>query len=148
MKNYLILLMFFTGEVPLVHSVPRKYYLIQQGKTWSEAQDYCRATHTDLAIIKSNDDMVRLQNEAQKQQFSSSAWIGLYNNINSWRWSMGNEPLETTRWGGAEPNNWGGHEECGIITSWGWADVSCTFPLPFVCFDGKNLKIALFLICQ
>ncbi|XP_047670611.1 putative C-type lectin domain family 20 member A isoform X2 [Tachysurus fulvidraco] len=85
------MLLFFT--VPLVLSVTRQYYLIQQGKTWSDAQAYCRDTHTDLAIIDSNDNMVRLQKEAQRQQFGSSAWIGLYNPINSWCWSMGNKPL-------------------------------------------------------
>ncbi|KAK3544755.1 hypothetical protein QTP86_026732 [Hemibagrus guttatus] len=123
------------GVVPLVHSVPHKYYLIQQGKTWNEAQAYCRATHTDLAIIRNNDDMVQLQNETQRQQFSSTAWIGLYNPINSWRWSMGNEPLGTKKWGSGEPNNAGGHEECAVMTPWGLADVICTLPLPFVCFD-------------
>ncbi|KAF4085427.1 hypothetical protein AMELA_G00118750, partial [Ameiurus melas] len=91
MKTCLFLLLFKTGVVPIVLSVSHKYYLINQGKTWSDAQAYCRATYTDLAIIKSNDDMVQLQNEAQIQQFSSSAWIGLYNDINSWRWSFGNE---------------------------------------------------------
>ncbi|KAK3525078.1 hypothetical protein QTP86_014453 [Hemibagrus guttatus] len=101
------------GAVPFV---PCKYYLIQQKTTWSDAQAYCRATYTDLAIIKSNDDLVQLQNEAQRQQFSSSAWIGLYNDINSWRWSMGNEPMGTMRWKPGDPNNREGHQECGAMS--------------------------------
>ncbi|XP_027004181.2 uncharacterized protein LOC113643934 isoform X2 [Tachysurus fulvidraco] len=96
MEQCLYILLFFI--VPLVLSVPRQYYLIQQGKTWSDAQAYCRATHTDLAIIDSNDNMVRLQNEAQRHQFSSSAWIGLYNPTNSWRWSMGNLSVGALLW--------------------------------------------------
>ncbi|XP_034165435.2 C-type mannose receptor 2-like [Pangasianodon hypophthalmus] len=136
MKNCLFLLVFYTGVISIVS---RKYYLIQQEKTWSDAQAYCRATHTDLAIIKTNDDMVQLQNEAQRQQFSSSAWIGLYNDVNSWHWSFGNEPLgSVTYWESGEPNNWGGHEECVMITRSGWYDSRCTETHPFVCFDDSK----------
>ncbi|XP_047657896.1 putative C-type lectin domain family 20 member A [Tachysurus fulvidraco] len=133
MEQHLFILLLFT--VPLVLSVPRQYYLIQQGKNWSDAQAYCRATHTDLAIIDSNDNMVRLQNEAQRHQFSFSAWIGLYNDINSWRWSMGNFTVGSTRWHSGEPDNNGGHQECGAITPVGLSDISCTALFPSVCFD-------------
>ncbi|XP_027004180.2 putative C-type lectin domain family 20 member A isoform X1 [Tachysurus fulvidraco] len=133
MEQCLYILLFFI--VPLVLSVPRQYYLIQQGKTWSDAQAYCRATHTDLAIIDSNDNMVRLQNEAQRHQFSSSAWIGLYNPTNSWRWSMGNLSVGALLWKTGEPNNGDGYEECGMTSPWGWADVICTKLIPTVCFD-------------
>ncbi|KAK3528901.1 hypothetical protein QTP70_012083 [Hemibagrus guttatus] len=126
-----------TGVVPLVHSVSRKYYLIQLEKTWSEAQAYCRATHTDLAIFKSDDDMVQLQNEAQRQQFSSSAWIGLWNDINSWRWSIGNELLgNLINWYQGEPNNVAGSEECGVIHV--LSLIGCASKLPFLCFDGRR----------
>ncbi|XP_053098315.1 C-type lectin domain family 10 member A-like [Pangasianodon hypophthalmus] len=136
MEQRLFIILFFTGFVPLVVSVPRKYYLIQQGKTWSKAQAYCRATRTDLAVIENNEDMVRLQTEAQRQQFSSSAWIGLYNDINSWRWSLGNEPLGSMRlWTTVEPNNYNGLESCGMISSSGWNDMPCTSAYPFVCVD-------------
>ncbi|XP_047659846.1 C-type mannose receptor 2-like [Tachysurus fulvidraco] len=138
MKIYLILLTFFTGAVAVVQFVHRKYSLIQKGKNWSDAQTYCRATHTDLAIIKSNDDMVQLQNEAQRQQFSSSAWIGLYNPVNSWFWSLGNEPVGSMRWKPGEPNNYGGNEECGMMGSYGWEDVACNLAHPSVCFDATK----------
>ncbi|XP_047657897.1 putative C-type lectin domain family 20 member A [Tachysurus fulvidraco] len=81
--------------------------------------------------------MVRLQNEAQRHQFSSSAWIGLYNPINSWRWSMGNEPLGSTRWGKGEPDNWHGNEECVFMLASGWADGPCTSLQTSVCFDDR-----------
>ncbi|KAF4085428.1 hypothetical protein AMELA_G00118770 [Ameiurus melas] len=80
--------------------------------------------------------MVQLQNEAQIQQFSSSAWIGLYNDINSWRWSFGNEPLGSmTKWNQGEPNNAGGHEQCVVTCSSAWCDTSCTRKFPLLCFD-------------
>ncbi|XP_058246827.1 putative C-type lectin domain family 20 member A [Hemibagrus wyckioides] len=138
MEQCLFILLFFTGFISLVLSVPHEYTLILQGKIWSDAQTYCRATHTDLAIIKSNEDLVQLQNEAQRQQFSSSAWIGLYNDINSWRWSMENEPLGTTRWEPGEPNNFLGRQECGAMSFLGWKDLNCTQTLPSICFDDRN----------
>ncbi|XP_060722922.1 putative C-type lectin domain family 20 member A isoform X2 [Tachysurus vachellii] len=131
MEQHLFILLFFT--VPPILSVLRQYYLIQQGKTWSDAQAYCRATYTDLAIIDSNDNMVRLQNGAQRQQFSSSAWIGLYNPINSWHRNY--ERVGTMRWKLGAPDNSGGHQECGAIKPVGWVDVVCTRSNPSVCFD-------------
>ncbi|KAK3529398.1 hypothetical protein QTP70_031145, partial [Hemibagrus guttatus] len=134
------------GIVPLVQSVPHKYYLIQQGKTWSDAQAYCRATHTDLAIVESNEDMVRLQNEAQTQQFISSAWLGLWNDINSWRWSLGNEPLGSeTFWNSIEPNNSGGNQACVTTDKWQWNDKKCTDKYPFVCFDENKIGTERFI---
>ncbi|KAF5892354.1 putative C-type lectin domain family 20 member A isoform X1, partial [Clarias magur] len=52
---------------PLTLPVTRKYYLIQQGKPWSAAQAYCQAEYADLAIIDTNDNMVRLQKETQEK---------------------------------------------------------------------------------
>ncbi|XP_017339556.1 C-type mannose receptor 2 isoform X2 [Ictalurus punctatus] len=139
MEQHLFILLFFTGIVPLTLSVPCKYYLIQEGKQWSDAQAYCKTNYTDLAIIESNDNMIQLQNEAQREQFSSSAWIGLYNDVNSWRWSFGNEPLGSiTTWAIGDPNNVQGKQECVVMCSSGWMDKTCTDTFPFVCFDGSN----------
>lgn len=83
--------------------------------------------------------MMQLQNEAQRQKFTSSAWIGLYNDINSWRWSFGNEPLGSmTMWAAGEPNNMGGREECSIMDQIGWGDSACALTLPFLCFNGEE----------
>ncbi|XP_053541101.1 C-type mannose receptor 2-like isoform X1 [Ictalurus punctatus] len=83
--------------------------------------------------------MVQLQNEAQIQQFSSSAWIGLYNDVKSWRWSFGNEPLGSmTKWNPGEPGNWGGHEECVATSSSAWFDAPCTLMFPLLCFDDRQ----------
>ncbi|KAK2850537.1 hypothetical protein Q7C36_009320 [Tachysurus vachellii] len=139
MEQHLFILLLFTVIVPLVLSVPRKYYLIQQGKTWRDARAYCQATHIDLAVITSYKDLVQLQNEAQRQHFSSSAWIGLYNYYNTWLWSFGSEPLgSVTIWKTGEPNNYGGNEACGAITPIGWNDIPCGNTYPYMCFDGNK----------
>lgn len=136
-----------TGSFPLVLPVSRKYYLIQQGRNWNNAQAYCQATYTDLAIVEDNEDMIKLQSETQKQQLNSNAWIGLYNDINSWRWSFGNEPLGSMRkWADGEPNNNGGHQECVAIQPWGWTDKQCTSKFPFVCIDGEEQYMVYIVI--
>ncbi|MCI4384628.1 hypothetical protein PGIGA_G00041030, partial [Pangasianodon gigas] len=84
--------------------------------------------------------MVQLHHESQRQQFTSSAWIGLYNDITSWRWSLGNEPLgSVTQWMWGQPNNKDGHEECGAVNLWGWSDEPCTDMHSFLCFNARNI---------
>ncbi|KAF5904222.1 putative C-type lectin domain family 20 member A isoform X1, partial [Clarias magur] len=138
MKQHLFILLFFTGAVPLVLSVTRKYYLVQPGQNWIDAQTYCQANYTDLAIIESDDDMVQLLNEAKNQKYLSSAWIGLYSNINSWHWSLGYQPVGPMRnWEVGEPNNRGGRQNCAAISLLGWSDLACTELHPFICFDDR-----------
>ncbi|XP_058236152.1 putative C-type lectin domain family 20 member A [Hemibagrus wyckioides] len=139
MKQYILVLLLFTGVLPLVLSFSRTYYLIQERKTWDNAKAYCRATYTDLAIIKSNEEMANLQNVAQTQQFSSNAWIGMYTNINKWQWSMGNEPLGSfTSWITGEPENMMGNERCVFTQQCLWHDAPCAWRVPFVCFDDRK----------
>ncbi|XP_017320441.1 putative C-type lectin domain family 20 member A [Ictalurus punctatus] len=136
MEHRLFVLLLFTGVFPLVLSVTRKYYLIQEGRTWNDAQAYCRAKYTDLATIDSDNNMVQLQKVAQTQLFTSDAWIGLYTNINSWHWSLENEPLGSfTSWNMINPNNYLGNELCVIVYLFQWVDRPCHSLYYFVCFD-------------
>uniref|UniRef100_A0A3Q1K8W0 C-type lectin domain-containing protein n=1 Tax=Anabas testudineus TaxID=64144 RepID=A0A3Q1K8W0_ANATE len=63
-----------------------QYHYVSDEMTWPEAQIYCRQNHTDLAPIKTIEDMNQICN------FSFSAyepvWTGLYSRIN-WTWSDG-----------------------------------------------------------
>lgn len=123
----------------MVQAVYRKYYLIQQEQARSDALAYCRTTYTDLATIETHDEAVQVQNLLQSQNFISSVWIGLYNDVTSWRWSMGNEPLGSLRyWYSPNPNNLKAKESCGEIDPSGWNDYTCATPLPFICFDGMK----------
>ncbi|KAK2852202.1 hypothetical protein Q7C36_007403 [Tachysurus vachellii] len=139
MKHHLFVFLLFTGVLTLVLSFSRKYYLIQQSKTWNDAKAFCRATYTDLAIIKTNEEMAQLQNVSQTQQFGSNAWIGLYTNINKWQWTLDNEPLGSfTPWSNGDPNDWVGNERCVGMVWMVWIDAPCEFQIPFVCFDDRK----------
>ncbi|KAK3523263.1 hypothetical protein QTP86_028047 [Hemibagrus guttatus] len=142
MKQHLFILLFFTGVLPLTQAIYRRFHLNLQGKTWSNAQAYCRAMYTDLATVENQYESVRLQNIAQSQSCTASTWIGLYNDVNSWRWSMGNEPLGSFRsWCCSNPDNWAAIENCAAVDVTGWFDSSCASTFPFICFDGKELII-------
>lgn len=90
--------------------------------------------------------MVQLQNEAKRQNFMSNAWIGMYDDVNSWRWSLRNEPcLNISKWMSGQPNNNYGDQKCGVLIPGGWDDRGCAEQYPFVCFDGES-STSTFLI--
>ncbi|MGL5102703.1 MAG: lectin-like protein [Plesiomonas sp.] len=95
--------------------------------------------YTDLATIQHKYEADQLQNLALSHNLAVSTWIGLYNDANSWCWSMGDEPLGTFRkWFSPNPDNYLANEHCGGQNTNGWFDLSCTRTLPFICFDGKK----------
>ncbi|XP_059381416.1 macrophage mannose receptor 1 [Carassius carassius] len=64
-----------------------QYHFVSESKTWTEAQRYCRQNYSDLATIDNMEEMNRLINTVNGS-YSGSAWIGLYDDVNSWRWTM------------------------------------------------------------
>ncbi|KAF5905522.1 macrophage mannose receptor 1-like isoform X6, partial [Clarias magur] len=123
--------------VPITMSnVTHTYHLIMTPMTWSAAQDYCRKTYNDLAIVESSNDQLSIAAEALKYSMTSPGWIGLYNNVDSWRWSINNVPLKVTavtNWAPSEPSNSGA---CGTIDPSGyWSAKPCSSLSTFVCYD-------------
>lgn len=129
-----------TGSVPVTLSaVASTYHLIMNPMTWSAARNYCRETYDDLAVMESINDWLRIGAEALGHIMISPAWIGLYN-VNSWRWSFNNLPLEKmplSNWYSSEPND---GNACGTISYNGyWFAVSCKTFNSFVCFKCESL---------
>lgn len=122
--KYLFILLFFSGLVPVLVSVPRKFYLIQQTMTWNDAQTYCRTNHQDLVTIESADDVAKLN------KLGPSGWVGLYLN---WRWSDGNKALVNPKFwsNGTSGNSLG----CGIINLNGWWSAACNTTRFFLCYN-------------
>ncbi|XP_046899892.1 putative C-type lectin domain family 20 member A isoform X2 [Hypomesus transpacificus] len=89
--------------------LPRQYHLVNEPKTWTEAQRYCREKYTDLATIDNMEDMNRVYGASSG--YTGKFWIGLYGDINTWSWSQGRSPFyregETvfTNWADGQPNN-------------------------------------------
>ncbi|KAK7171257.1 hypothetical protein R3I94_001257 [Phoxinus phoxinus] len=104
--------------------------------SWGKAQNYCRENHIDLATVQSVEDWTTLQEVADEEKYYSFSWIGLYNDINSWRWSYQEESVVFQSWGSGEPDNSGTGEECVIISYNGyWWDYYCSETRYFVCSD-------------
>lgn len=111
--------------------------------TWAEAQSYCRGNYADLATVSSEDESNKLVMTAQ-EHYNDSVWIGLYDDINSWRWPLqkegfyGNGETKFRMWKGGEPNNYMGLEDCVEMDIYGWNDCRCQIPHQFVCYNGKK----------
>lgn len=116
--------------------------------TWTEAQSYCREHYKDLATVSSEEESNELVMAAQ-EYYNDSVWIGLYDDVNSWRWSLQNEGFygegdsEFHEWNSGEPNNFMGMEDCVVMMTNGWNDCDCLIKYPFVCYNGKKNKLQL-----
>ncbi|KAJ4931134.1 hypothetical protein JOQ06_025433 [Pogonophryne albipinna] len=98
-----------------------------QARAWEDAQTYCRAHHTDLAMIENaqdNTDMLSITS-------GYSVWIGLYRVL--WRWSD-NSNSSFRNWNSGQPNNYFGNQYCGTDDrGQTWHDVECYTERTFWC---------------
>ncbi|XP_013770137.1 putative C-type lectin domain-containing protein LINC00083 [Pundamilia nyererei] len=93
MEKFLLFIKVVSGLWAVSSSAQRQYHFVYEQKNWTEAQQHCRQYYTDLAAIESMEDVKTLNNMADLEkmkysEYSNRAWIGLYNDVNSWRWSM------------------------------------------------------------
>ncbi|XP_017210904.1 C-type mannose receptor 2 isoform X2 [Danio rerio] len=73
------------------------------------------------------------------------AWIGLYEDINSWRWSYRNMKIVFSTWSAEEPNNFNGKEACGLTQDGNWNDWNCSILFPFVCLHENGTDRFVFI---
>ncbi|KAA0721336.1 hypothetical protein E1301_Tti020777 [Triplophysa tibetana] len=126
----------FSGLCLLIQSISCQYVLIQERKSWDEAQAYCRQNHIDLATVQNNEDWTNVQRAVQPA-LTSAVWIGLYNNITSWRWSYQDEMITFVNWQPTEPNNYAGIQEYGALQIDKWNDREYYAVYPFFCYKDE-----------
>uniref|UniRef100_A0A8B9H964 C-type lectin domain-containing protein n=1 Tax=Astyanax mexicanus TaxID=7994 RepID=A0A8B9H964_ASTMX len=116
--------------------VPHRYHFVNQSKTWTEAQSYCRQTYTDLATINNMDEMKKV-NKTRIDNGGHFVWIGLNRgDTGRWQWSLGGGNFDGDsyrNWSSGEPSNHGGIEFC--VSQ--WHDVNCNIGFPFICYESK-----------
>ncbi|XP_053532264.1 macrophage mannose receptor 1 [Ictalurus punctatus] len=125
--------------------IPHRYHFVNENKTWSEAQTYCREHYNDLASINDMGEMKKL-NSTLKKETAKQAWIGLQRKgTGKWLWSLPDQTFYVNggtyrNWNYGEPNNNGGHEFCvEMFSNSGlWNDVNCETLIAFVCYEEKN----------
>ncbi|XP_033981443.1 secretory phospholipase A2 receptor-like isoform X2 [Trematomus bernacchii] len=149
MEKVLLIIIALSGLSAVSSHAERQYHFVYEAKNMSEAQRYCREKHTDLATVDSMEVVELLNNMAG--QYNQSAWIGLHDDWDTWRWSMsdpsfyGPGETEFRQWGPGEPSN-GHDEQCTHFHRSGiWGDHDCNNPLYVVCFDvtGPNATFVL-----
>lgn len=136
---------FYTVVCGIEAYLPHRYHFVNQKKTWSEAQTYCREKYTDLASINNMDEMNKL-NHTLKQESVKKAWIGLQKERpGKWLWSLADQKFyrdgDTYRnWFIGTPNNLKKNEYCvEMYYKTGlWNDNDCEKSKKFVCYEGNR----------
>ncbi|CAB1345498.1 unnamed protein product [Coregonus sp. 'balchen'] len=64
----------------------KQYNFVTNKPSWTEAQSYCRERYTDLATVDNMEDIERVIELVEDTK--DPIWIGLYDDGNSWRWSL------------------------------------------------------------
>ncbi|KAL6463181.1 hypothetical protein MHYP_G00275720 [Metynnis hypsauchen] len=125
---------------------PHHYHLINEVKSWTEAQRYCRETYADLATVHSMDEMKELNETLKNSSMSGpSVWIGLQRGVTEkWMWSLADTEFykqgetEFRKWKTGEPSGSSNNDQdCAARYNNGsWGDENCKDNNSFVCYDG------------
>ncbi|XP_043101126.1 uncharacterized protein LOC122349223 [Puntigrus tetrazona] len=119
MQNKIQLVVFLAGIVSKASGEPYRFVLIQDPKTWTEAQSYCREIYVDLATVQSDEDRAKLKEAANDENFQSFAWIGFYYEDLSWRWSYQHTAISFMKWESWEPDLSNTNAACVTVNKFG-----------------------------
>uniref|UniRef100_A0A3B5QLC2 C-type lectin domain-containing protein n=1 Tax=Xiphophorus maculatus TaxID=8083 RepID=A0A3B5QLC2_XIPMA len=144
----------FTAQCCFIDCQLYQFHYINQNKTWTEAQQYCREKHTDLATVTNMKDMKRLINISAG--YKTAAWIGLYDQTNgtrTWFWSLPELEFNEseTNWNPGEPSDKGihGSENCGAVyQDLKWVDDGCQKTKYFLCYDDMKTWLKAQSYCR
>ncbi|XP_078137184.1 uncharacterized protein LOC144537378 isoform X2 [Sander vitreus] len=156
-----MLIMAASGLSAVSSHAGRQYHFVYEQKNMTEAKSYCREKYTDLATVDNMEDVKTLNNMADSRKmvypgyqtyYYYRAWIGLYDDEDSWRWSLTNtsfyKPGETEfrRWQTGKPNNKFTKEQCTEMGDDGlWNDISCESSKKAVCIHVRGPDVTFIL---
>ncbi|XP_007574483.1 C-type mannose receptor 2-like [Poecilia formosa] len=141
---------------------PRLFVFVNELMTWPAAQSFCRQNFMDLVTVSSMEDVTLLTSMVDldtmvydSSDFKHRAWIGLSEDLNSWRWSITDPNFYRDReaafrnWAENEPNNYLGAESCvGMWNNGFWNDNHCQMLAKVICHDVQEQNVSLIFINQ
>uniref|UniRef100_A0A8C1IQH0 C-type lectin domain-containing protein n=1 Tax=Cyprinus carpio TaxID=7962 RepID=A0A8C1IQH0_CYPCA len=133
--------LFLSAHCELTLTLIRKHIFINNAKTWSDAQQFCRENYADLSTIDSHEELTRFKSDSNDQKADSTdSWIGL-NKLSvdrQWVWSDGSREISMP-WKAGQPDY---PETAFCCKSSGGElyDFDCVKQLPFFCYH-KKLKL-------
>ncbi|XP_066580865.1 C-type mannose receptor 2-like [Amia ocellicauda] len=140
----------FPGICSLSSCLARQYVFVNKPLGWTDAQQYCREKHTDLASIDNAEELNRLLNIVDSA-YREKVWIGLYDDLNSWQWTLADSDFfkesEYHNWNSEQPNNKGSNENCGAMDNiGGWFDDNCRHNHSFLCYQDTSDPIQKYIL--
>ncbi len=88
-----------------------RYKVFNEGMTWQEANQRCKALGGHLATITSEQEQGEIYKLIMQEGVKHGYWLGGFrNHLGNWEW-VTDEPFTYAHWGYGEPNNAGGVED-------------------------------------
>ena len=115
-------------------------YYVCEKEGWQPARGRCGSDGLGcLATINDAAENLCIH-AATAPQFPDLVWFGWRQAANAtepgggWGWECGTSTFVAGNWGQFEPNDLGGHEDCGAMGAGAaWIDGTCSTPLRYVC---------------
>lgn len=124
----------FQCFLSIISGTTNTYVKIHYSMTWTEAQRFCRANHTDLASVRNETELQQILSITKNTEIP--LWIGLYRN-RSW---SDQSNLSFTYWRPTESKPQNRH--CTTVDPSGeWTDENCFAKLPFICYSSEYISL-------
>uniref|UniRef100_A0A3Q2NQE1 C-type lectin domain-containing protein n=1 Tax=Fundulus heteroclitus TaxID=8078 RepID=A0A3Q2NQE1_FUNHE len=129
-------------KTPTGATVAQQLSLCPLGKTLHPncllAEKYCRKHHTDLVTIRDDSENQKVN---ALVPVGTAVWIGLYRT--TWGWAdKSNSSFRN--WKSGEPNNVREKNCAAVGESGTWEDDNCAVEKPFICNQGKRVRVVMF----